>query len=128
MPVSKNRDLQSLIDIEQAANKAAQFLKSVDGKEAFVKDEKTQSAVVFQLLIIGEATKRLSRKLRQQYPDLPWSLMAGMRDNMIHEYDDIDIDQVWKTVKSDIPILLTDLSSIRHEVQQLRLQIEDESQ
>ncbi|MEL7350603.1 MAG: DUF86 domain-containing protein [Cyanobacteria bacterium P01_A01_bin.116] len=127
MPVSKNRDLQSLIDIEQAANKAAQFLKSVDGKEAFVKDEKTQSAVVFQLLIIGEATKRLSRKLRQQYPDLPWSLMAGMRDNMIHEYDDIDVEQVWKTVKSDIPNLLFALKPVKQGVQQLRLQLEDES-
>ncbi|MEL6489457.1 MAG: DUF86 domain-containing protein [Cyanobacteria bacterium J06621_3] len=124
----RNRDLQWLIDIEEAANKAVRFLQTTSSKATFADDEKTQSAVIFQLLIIGETTKRLSKEVRHQYPDIPWSLMAGMRDNMIHEYDDIDIDQVWKTVKSDIPILLTDLSSIRHEVQQLRLQIEDESQ
>lgn len=65
--------------------------------------------------------------MRQQYPDLPWSLMAGMRDNMIHEYDDIDVEQVWKTVKSDIPNLLFALKPVKQGVQQLRLQLEDES-
>lgn len=124
----KNRDLQSLIDIEKAANKATQFLQSSVNKEAFIEDDKTQSAVIFQLLIIGEATKRLSKTLRDQYPDMPWSLMAGMRDNLIHEYDGIDVDQVWKTVKSDIPNLLSSLKPIRQGVQQLRLQNDENFQ
>ena len=87
----KNRDLQSLLDIEQAARKTIQF-KSTHNKETFLADEKTQSAIIFQLLIIGEATKRLSMELRDQHPDVPWSLMTGMQDNLIHEYDGIDTE------------------------------------
>jgi uncharacterized protein with HEPN domain len=52
MLMPKNRDLQSLLDIEQAAQKTIEFKASLD-KETFLTDEKTQSAIVFQLLIIG---------------------------------------------------------------------------
>ncbi|MDJ1168225.1 DUF86 domain-containing protein [Roseofilum sp. BLCC_M154] len=69
--------------MQRAAEKINQFKQGLT-RQDFLADEKTQSAIVFQLLIIGEATKRLSLSLRQQYPQ-PWSLMAGMRDNLIHE-------------------------------------------
>lgn len=49
-------------------------------KEAFMGDDKTQSAIVFQLLIIGEAVKRLSPEIRNQHAEIPWSLIARMRD------------------------------------------------
>ncbi len=75
-------------------------------KTAFLQDDKTESAILYQLLIIGEAVKRLSPELRQQNPEIPWSLMAGMRDNLIHEYDDVDLEEVWKTSDRDIPDLL----------------------
>jgi uncharacterized protein with HEPN domain len=81
-------------------------------KVDFLSDDKTQSAIVFQLLIIGEAVKRLSSDLRSQHPDIPWSLIAKMRDNLIHRYDDIDLDEVWKTSQEDIPVLLTALESL----------------
>ncbi|MEM8506089.1 MAG: DUF86 domain-containing protein [Cyanobacteria bacterium P01_D01_bin.1] len=123
----KNRDLPSLLDIEQAANKAIAFLQDTDSREALMEDDKTQAAIVFQLLVIGEATKRLSRTLREQYSDIPWSLMAGMRDNLIHEYDNIDVDQVWKTVKKNLPNLLLALKPIRQGIQQIKLQLEDDS-
>jgi uncharacterized protein with HEPN domain len=81
-------------------------------KVAFFSDDKTQSAIVFQLLIMGEAVKRLSLDLRSQHPEIPWSLIAGMRDNLIHRYDDIDLDEVWKTAEVDMPVLLTALESL----------------
>jgi uncharacterized protein with HEPN domain len=104
--MSNNRDRASLVDIARAARKVLQYKGEMD-KSAFLDDDKTHSAIVFQLLIIGEAVKRLSPELRSQHSDIPWSLIARMRDNLIHRYDDIDLDEVWKTSNEDIPTLLT---------------------
>lgn len=100
-----NRDSATLLDIAKAARKTLQFKQGLD-KAEFLADEKTQSAIVFQLLIAGEAVKRLSPELRSTHAGIPWSLIAGMRDNLIHEYNDIDLNEVWKTAERDIPELL----------------------
>lgn len=104
----QNRDSETLLDIQRAAQKIIQFKQELE-RETFLTDEKTQSAIVFQLLIIGEATKRLSMALRQRHPNIPWPLMAGMRDKLIHDYDEIDVEEVWKTANTDIPNLLSSL-------------------
>ena len=75
-------------------------------------DPKTQSSVLYQLLVVGEAVKRLSTEFREQHPAIPWSLMAGMRDHLIHAYDTVDWDEVWTTVTRDIPILLAQLKPL----------------
>ena len=70
--------------------------------QSFSDDFMTQDAVVRQLEIIGEATKRISKGLRNLNPLVPWSDMAGMRDILIHDYIDVDIDIVWKTASESI--------------------------
>jgi uncharacterized protein with HEPN domain len=75
-------------------------------KTAFENDLKTQSAVLHRLPVLGEAVRRLSGQFRTNHPHVPWRLMAGMRDNLIHEYDAVDLDEVWKTISTDIPHLL----------------------
>jgi uncharacterized protein with HEPN domain len=69
---------------------------------SFSDDQLTQDAVVRQLEIIGEATKRISLNFRSKYPQIPWSDMAGMRDVLIHDYIDVDLDIVWKTASESI--------------------------
>jgi uncharacterized protein with HEPN domain len=69
--------------------------------------------VTYQLTVVGEATKRLSDEFREAHPEVPWRLMAGMRDQLIHEYDIVDLDEVWKAVDRDIPDLLGKLELLR---------------
>jgi uncharacterized protein with HEPN domain len=70
--------------------------------ESFSNDFMVQDAVVRQLEIIGEVTKRISKDLRNKNPQVPWSDMAGMRDILIHDYIDVDIEIVWKTASESI--------------------------
>jgi len=61
------------------------------------------------LEIIGEATKHLSESFRKSHPDVPWKMMAGMRDILIHAYHEADLNIIWKTVKEFLPDLLAKL-------------------
>ena len=95
-------DSATVLDILHAARSAVRFSVGLD-KPAFLADEKTQSAVLHQLLVLGEAVKRLSTPFRLAHPELPWKMMAGMRDKVVHEYDDVDLDEVWETLANDAP-------------------------
>jgi len=76
--------------------------------ETFLTDSKTQDACVRQLEIAGEATKRLSMPLRDRFTNVPWKDMAEMRDRLIHQYIDVDLDIIWLTVTEEAtPLLIT---------------------
>ncbi len=105
------RDDASLLDIARAAGLLIDFVQDMS-KTQFYTDLKTQSAVLHQLLIIGEAVKRLSEDFRQQHSTIPWRLIAGMRDKLIHVYDSVDLDEVWKTASQDIPDLLANIQPL----------------
>jgi uncharacterized protein with HEPN domain len=68
--------------------------------------------VVRALEIIGEATKRLPMTVHEQYPEIPWTGMAGMRDRIIHGYDTVDLQIVWDVVKQDIPEIKPQIQQI----------------
>jgi len=75
------------------------------GKENFFSDRKTQDAVVRNLEIIGEATKRVSVTLKEAHPEIAWKPIAGMRDKLIHDYFGINLQLVWDAVVRDLPDL-----------------------
>jgi uncharacterized protein with HEPN domain len=102
------RDEAILLDIVKAARLVSVFVQEMT-KERFMQDLKTQSAVQHQLLILGEAVKRLSPAFRADHATIPWSLMAGMRNHLIHGYDTVDLDEVWTTATRDLPALVTAL-------------------
>ncbi len=106
-----------LEDILDAAEKAQEFVEGTT-YEAFVNDDKSVFAVIRALEIIGEATKRLSQPLRNEYPQVPWSLMAGMRDNLIHDYSDVDRQIVWRTVQEEVPEVRRQVRMILEEVEE----------
>lgn len=99
------RDEATLLDIAHAARLIQTFVQGFT-KPAFLGDLRTQSAVLHQVSVIGEAVKRLSQAFRERHPILPWPSMAGMRDHLIHGYDVVDLDEVWKTATRDVPEIL----------------------
>ena len=105
------RDATSLQDIVSAAELIASFLQGIE-REVFDDSPLIQSAVVRQIEIIGEATKRLSGELRREYVDIPWKQMAGMRDVLIHAYDSIDPDEVWNVAIRDLPRISEQIRAI----------------
>jgi uncharacterized protein with HEPN domain len=58
------------------------------------------------LIIVGEATKRLSSDFRDQHSTIPWRQIAGMRDVLVHDYNDVDLNLVWETATQAIPKLI----------------------
>ena len=83
-----------------------------EGRAAFMASPMAQDAVSRNFEIIGEATKRLPMAFREAHPVLPWAEMAGFRDVLIHEYDRIDLDEVWLTVERDLPQLKVPLQRL----------------
>ena len=106
------RDQGTVADILGAARLVIEFLGGLD-EDGFYDDPKTQSSVIHQILIVGEAVKRLSSPFRQAHPELPWQAMAGMRDQLIHAYHEVDLSEVWKTATFDLPVLLRQLEQAR---------------
>ena len=81
-------------------------------RDDFLNDAKCQDAVIRRFEIIGEAARRISDELKSEYPQIPWYEMTGMRNIMIHEYDDVDMVIVWQTVKRDISSLISMIEKI----------------
>lgn len=76
----------------------------------FKNNEQLQSAVVREISVIGEAVRKLSENFKKSKPKIPWKDVVGMRDKLIHDYFEIDIDTVWKTIKENLLELKQNLS------------------
>jgi uncharacterized protein with HEPN domain len=103
--------LDYLGDIKHSVSLILEFSAGMSFAD-FEKDDKTQFAVIRCFEIIGEATKRLPDDLVQSAPHIPWKIMAGMRDRLIHGYDSINIPLIWRTILNDIPVLKSDIEKL----------------
>ncbi|MGA1263840.1 MAG: DUF86 domain-containing protein [Prochlorothrix sp.] len=105
------RDRASLQDMLKAADRASSFTAKMS-YASFEADIQAQSAVLYQIIIIGEAVKRLSPDFRSQHPEVSWSAIAGMRDKLVHDYDGVEVERVWSTLQTNIPALIGQLQTI----------------
>jgi len=85
---------------------------TLEGKHTFYESTMIQDAVIRNLEIIGEATKQISDTLKEQYPNIPWREMAGLRDVLIHHYFGVDLDIVWNVVEQELPELKVSLTNL----------------
>lgn len=93
-----------LQDVIDAMNKGMEFVEDIE-YENFIRDDKTIFAVIRAIEIIGEAIKNIPEDVRDEYPEIPWREMAGMRDKLIHGYVGVNSVRIWETVKEEIPPL-----------------------
>src|SRR5271157_1373102 len=104
-------DLKTLVILRDAA-RALMDHAAGQTRDSFEADRKTRSAVLFEIILMGEAIKRLSPDLLGRYPKVPWSEVVGMRDRVAHSFDAIRFDIVWEVVEVHAPALLGDLDRI----------------
>jgi len=102
------RDLQFLLDMLQSAELVLTYVAGVSQGE-FVANVQLQDAVIRRLLIIAEAARRTSAATRQALPNIAWLEINGMRNRLVHEYDDVDLNIVWDVVQSELPSLVAEL-------------------
>ena len=89
-----------MLDIRDSICDIRIFVRTMTYVE-FTEDRKTINAVIRSLEIIGEATKKIPRDVRNKYPLVPWREIAGMRDKLIHEYFGVDLSIIWETIQHD---------------------------
>lgn len=106
-----NRHLQFMLESVELA------LSYVEGcsHDEFLRDKRTQQAVILNLLHLGEAANRLvveSADIPDRYPQLPWTQMRGMRNRLAHGYFEINVEVVWATLTQALPELRVQLLAI----------------
>jgi uncharacterized protein with HEPN domain len=74
-------------------------------------------AVVRALEIVGEAAKLVPAEVRDRAPEIPWRVMAGMRDKLIHAYAGVDLQVVWRTVHEELPAVLVHIEALLRELE-----------
>lgn len=93
-----------LTDIIEAADAIGRFAQGVS-KDTFLTDELRQSAVLHQLMVIGEASARLSPEFKAQHPQVEWQQIVGFRNLLVHAYFSLSLLIIWTTIVEDVPRL-----------------------
>ncbi len=110
--MSGGRDESSVLDdLIDAAERLVELGADASGR--FGEDRSLDESVLWNLAVMGEASKRLSVSIRRRSPDVPWRAMMRARDRVIHHYDGVDWDVVRVIAVEDLPSVLPRLIEIR---------------
>ncbi len=98
-----------------------------EGKESFFKDALIQDAVIRNLEVIGEASRRIGEEYRSAHPEIPWRGMIALRNVLIHNYEGVDVNQVWQVVEQELPGLKKALEAFLPPLDMLEEEINKET-
>lgn len=93
-------DHQRLGDILDAIQSIEEY--AVGSYEQLLSESKTQDAIMYNLIIIGEAANRISTQFQTEYPEMPWAAMIGTRNVIVHGYDQVKLQIVWEIIQNDL--------------------------
>lgn len=105
------RDTELIIDMLAAA-RTLRAKAIVATRVQFDDDDDMQRSWAHPIQIIGEAARGVSDECRRAHTDIPWSDIVGMRRRIVHDYLNIQLDRVWRTVQNDIPVLIAQLEPL----------------
>ena len=108
------RDRVFIAQMVEAAEAALEFTEG-RSKESVASDRLVGFAVVRAIQLVGQAARGVSEKVQAAHPEIPWRQMIGMRNVVVHDYADVDLGLVWKTVREDLPGLIRRLNAILEE-------------
>lgn len=106
-----SRDLGHVADIVASAAEIRRYVSDVTQDE-FLSERMRQSAVLYQLTIVGEACRRVSAAFREAHPEVDWPEIIALRNRIVHDYDDVNMDSVWTVVSHDLPLLVATLEAL----------------
>jgi uncharacterized protein with HEPN domain len=107
----QNRDRQSLEDMLAAARKILRYAEDTT-QETLPATPMRLDAVLYEIVVLGEAARRLSEEIRTAHPEVPWREIIGMRSIVTHGYDQVDDDELWQVIQRDLPDLMPKLEKI----------------
>lgn len=100
-----------LFDIRKEISDIAYFTEGFT-KDSFLKDTKTQKAIIMTLLNIGETVKRLPLDFTESHSKIEWYKIAGLRNRIAHDYAGLDFELIWNIIQNEIPAFEKQLSDI----------------
>ncbi|MGI8829833.1 MAG: HepT-like ribonuclease domain-containing protein [Candidatus Limnocylindria bacterium] len=104
------RDDERLDDIRDASLMAMRFLDGRQRQDLLV-DEVLAAALTQKIIVIGEAAGAVTSATKRRLPDVPWQLMIGMQNVVVHAYWEIDRGELWRTVTEDLPAVIKALDA-----------------
>lgn len=100
-----------LEDMLGAIRKIERYMAGLE-REGFLQDEKTIDSVVRNLEILGEAARQLPEDFTTRYPNVPWRQIAGLRNRIVHDYFDLDLEIIWQVIRYDLSSLRSQLENL----------------
>jgi uncharacterized protein with HEPN domain len=108
----RDKDLFRLEHIRNSIEKIEYLANILHTQDNFEIKWIEQDAIIRNLEVIGEAVAHISDDLKQNYPDVLWKEIRGMRNFVTHQYFGIELDEIWRTVIHDIPLLKGQIQKI----------------
>lgn len=114
-----------LAQILECSERVAKY--TTEGKKAFLADRMIQDAVIRNFEVIGEAAKRVPEEYRQGRREIPWRGLAAFRDVLIHQYEGVDLQEVWRVIEKELPTLEAAIKRVLPPLDQLEKELAGEA-